>query len=33
MVVNVGLFERLTPGLFTQQESTCRFAAMGKLFR
>jgi hypothetical protein len=32
MVVNVGLFERLTPGLFTRQEPTCHFSAMAELF-
>ena len=32
MVVNVGLFERLTPGVFTKQEPTCRYSAMGELF-
>ncbi len=32
MVVNVGLFERLMPGVFTKQEPTCRFAAMDELF-
>src|SRR5579871_5977918 len=31
MVVNVGLFERLTPGVFTQQEPVCRYAAIGYL--
>jgi hypothetical protein len=31
-VVNVGLFERLMPGVFTHREPICRFAAMGDLF-
>ncbi|MCW3094964.1 MAG: hypothetical protein JWL77_582 [Chthonomonadaceae bacterium] len=32
MVVNVGLFEQLTSGLFTREEPTYRFTAMGDLF-
>jgi hypothetical protein len=31
-VVNVGMVERLTPGLFTREEPTCRFSAMAELF-
>jgi hypothetical protein len=31
-VVNVGLVERLTPGLFTRQEPNCRFSAMAELY-
>jgi len=33
VVVNVGLFDRLTPGLFTQQEAISRFASIAKLGR
>jgi len=32
MVINVGLFERLTPDLFIHTEPTYRFSAMGELF-
>jgi len=33
VIVNVGLFEHLSPKLFTQQEPLCRFASMAKLTR
>lgn len=32
MVVNIGLFERLSSGLFTRTEPTYRFSAMSELF-
>jgi hypothetical protein len=32
MVVNVGLFEHIKPGVFTRQEPTCQFNAIGELF-
>lgn len=32
VVVNIGLFERITPGVFTCSEPTDRFRAMGQLF-
>ena len=32
-VINVGLVDRLTPKLFTEQEPLCRFAVIAKLTR